>query len=309
MVVFMQTPTTIVTGFLGSGKTTIISHLIEYLQNRGEKIAYVKNEIGEEDLDAKLMQGKNIRAKEVLGGCICCTLVGPFIASINELLDSYAPDRIIIESAGTAEPASLALMVENHNRLSRDGLIAIIDVLNFTGYKDLHDAAKRQAEMTDLIVLNKVELASLEEKQRVVGYIRELNEYSPIIEAPKGKVSPEAVFGVAQKELAELSIQHDEHQHHSHHEAEDNITAFTFVSNRVFDKTKLEEAINKLPKTVFRVKGLVQLETGPEILNAAYKRVIFSPVPEGVVSEETRLIVIGYKVKQDREVISQSLAI
>ena len=135
---FQLTPTTIITGFLGSGKTTIINHLIEYLQNQGERVAYIKNEIGDEDLDAKLMKGKYIEAKEVLGGCICCTLVGPFIKAINELVDTYQPDRIIVESAGTADPAALSLMVQDHPKLIRDGTVAIIDVQNFSGYKDFH---------------------------------------------------------------------------------------------------------------------------------------------------------------------------
>ncbi|MEN8252767.1 MAG: GTP-binding protein [Patescibacteria group bacterium] len=290
-------PTTIITGFLGSGKTTIINHLIDYLQNKGEKVAYVKNEIGEEDLDAKLMRGKNIKATELLNGCICCTLVGPFINSINELVSTYGPDRIIVESAGTADPVSLALMVEDHPLLARDGLIAIIDVENFEGYKDIHDAAKRQAEMTDLIIFNKIERVDIQQKRRVVGYVRELNEYSPIVEALGGKINPELVFGIANHELSNLLQQESSKQHH---EIEDQINAFTYESKKVFDKDKLAQSVKDLPKSIFRVKGIVKTNEGLQVINAAYKRVSFSPIPNhlGLVSSnESKLIVIGFKAK------------
>jgi len=81
-----QTPATLFSGFLGSGKTTIISHLIDQLQKDGIKVAYIKNEIGETDIDAQLIKGKDIETKELLNGCICCTLVGPFEGAVTELL-------------------------------------------------------------------------------------------------------------------------------------------------------------------------------------------------------------------------------
>ena len=78
-------PTTVFTGFLGSGKTTIIKYLIEHLAAQGIKVAYIKNEIGSEDFDTELIKGEHIETKELLNGCICCTLIGPFMSSIDEL--------------------------------------------------------------------------------------------------------------------------------------------------------------------------------------------------------------------------------
>lgn len=296
-------PTTIVTGFLGSGKTTVINYLIEYLQSRGEKVAYVKNEVGETDLDARLMRGKNIKATALLNGCICCTLVGPFINAINELVANYNFDRIIVESAGTADPASLAIMVEDHPLLLRDALIAIIDVENFEGYKNLHDVARRQAEMTDLVIFNKIENSNLEQKRRIVGYVRELNEYSPIVEAPKGKLNPELVFGIVPQDLSKLKT------HESDHEYNDQINAFTYSSQQTFDKYKLKQLIESLPKNIFRVKGLVKTNNGFEVLNAAYKRANFLPVSSSLLEEnsDTNLIIIGFQAKDLSQELSRQL--
>src|SRR5574340_861654 len=151
----MKTPVTIFVGFLGSGKTTIISHLIDYLQSHGQQTVFIKNEVGNADLDGQLMKGKQIQTRELLNGCICCTFVGPLNNTIDELINQYHPDRIIIESAGTADPSSLAITIAHHPNLVRDGLITIIDVVNFEGYEKLDLIAQKQAEFTDLIVFNK----------------------------------------------------------------------------------------------------------------------------------------------------------
>ncbi len=299
-------PTTVFTGFLGSGKTTIISHLILALRAKNVNVVYIKNEIGESDLDAKLMRGENIVSKEILNGCICCTLVGPFTVAVEEIVNTYAPDRLIIESAGTADPASMALMVSDHPLLVRDGVISIIDVLNFEGYQDLSPVAKRQAQMTDLIVLNKVELTELEQRRRVVGYVRELNEQSPIVEAPEGKLNPDLVFGLAVKDL-ELLADHQSEAAHQHLD-DDNIEGITFAVEGVFEKEALVKAFEALPKSVFRIKGTVHFSSGPEIVNAIFNRVTFAPLPAGLAAPQTELICIGYKISAIQEEVFQTLA-
>lgn len=297
-------PTTIVNGFLGSGKTTIISHLIDQLIEKKEKVVYVKNEIGENDLDAQLMRGKNIVAQELLNGCICCTLVGPFIASINELVSTYQPDRIIIESAGSADPASLALMADNHPNLKRDGVISIIDVVNFNGYEKINHIVKRQAEFTDLIVFNKVELTNENRKMQVVGYVREINEKSPIVEAKNGQISDNLVFGISSNLIPEL----EEHGH-SKHDEEDEISAFTYISQKQINKDQLKHLLQNLPKNIFRVKGFFTSENRTWIVNHVFNRSDFEEVLPGknlnLLGE--KLIFIGYKTQNNQAEIVKKL--
>lgn len=297
-------PTTIVNGFLGSGKTTIISHLIDQLIAKGENVVYVKNEIGETDLDAQLMRGKNIVAKELLNGCICCTLVGPFLASINELISTYHPDRIIIESAGSADPASLALMVDNHPNLKRDGVISIIDVVNFNGYEKINQVTKRQTEFTDLIIFNKVELTDEDRKKQVVGYVREINEKSPIVEAKNGIVNSDLIFGIT----SDL-IPHLEDDHHHAHTQEDEISAFTYTKNKSLSKDNLKNFLQNLPKNIFRVKGFFESESRTWIVNHVFNRTDFEEVlPERKNNlSGTMLIFIGYKPQGNQDEIVKKL--
>ncbi len=303
----MNIPTTIVSGFLGSGKTTIISGLIDYLIEQGVKIVFIKNEIGNEDIDGKIMRGKNIKTKELLNGCICCTLVGPFIQAVDELIETQKPERIIIEASGAADPSALAMMVTSHEKLKRDGVIGVIDVVNFQGYKDLSETARRQAQFVDVIVFNKIELVDIQRKQTVVGYVRELNEFAPIVEAPKGNLHPDLAFGISSNELTRaLSDDTKQGHDHSHHLETDSIDTFHCDVQGVIEKQKLEQFLHDLEPQVIRVKGFVQTEDGPMIINKVGQRVTIEKQSD-VRLNESSVVCIGFRVKELEEKICKRL--
>ena len=301
----MLIPTTVFSGFLGSGKTTIISHLIDELQTSGKQVIYIKNEIGNENIDGALMRGKHIQTKELLNGCICCTLVGPFISAIDEIVENFQPDRIIIEASGAADPAAIALMIDANPKLRRDGVIVIVDVVNFDGYKDISLTARNQAKFTDLIVFNKIELVDLAQKRAVVGYIRELNDHSPIVEAPGGKVSSRVVFGTDPAELNEMleafdheSASPDEnaHAHHAHadHLTQDGIESTTVTFPQPPSQTELMTYLTSLPPAVFRVKGVLELAAGEQVIvNKVGVRTELTPWPaDQTLPAQTHLLVL-----------------
>ncbi len=255
-------PTTIFSGFLGSGKTTIILHLVEKLQASGKQVVYIKNEIGDTDIDGQILHSKNIKTRELLNGCICCTLVGPFTTALTEVVETYHPARIFIEASGAADPSALALMVSSHPLLLRDGVVGIIDVLNFTGYADLTQTTKNQTTFIDLLIFNKIELADLAQKRRVVGYVRELNTHSPIIEAPNGHVAPEAVLGLESTELSKLLREYTHtNPEHTDHVVQDELSSFTLTFAGTIQKPQLLTFLQTLPNPLFRAKGIVQLDT------------------------------------------------
>ncbi len=310
-------PTTVFSGFLGSGKTTIITHLIDELQSKNQQVIYIKNEIGDTDIDGKVLQGKGIKTKELLNGCICCTLVGPFITSINEIVESFSPDRILIEASGAADPSALALMVSSHPSLIRDGVIGIIDVVNFDGYKDLSITAQNQTKFTDLIIFNKVELVEIDKKKTVVGYVRELNTHSPIIEAPNGKVPSKLIFGLNSKDLSSLLENLESEtadQSHKDHIHEDNIQTFNLGPDGKFDKETLEKALNETPKNIFRIKGFVKLEDNKFYLfNTVGKRTDFVLLEDNdIASQENKvsknlMIFIGFMAHSYEAEVKQSI--
>lgn len=297
-----KVPATVFSGFLGSGKTTIIAHLIDYLQSSGTQVIYIKNEIGDENIDGQIMQGKHIQTKELLNGCICCTLVGPFIQAIDEIIEKFKPDRLIIEASGAADPSAIALMIQSHPRLERDGIISVIDVVNFEGYKDLSMTAQNQTKFTDLLVFNKVEEVDLARKQAVVGYVRELNTHSPVVEAPEGKLNPAVAFGLSTSELTSLlaspegSEHHQHHDNHSHLEA-DGISTFHLTASGKCTQNNLEDFLQKLPGSIYRVKGFVYLTDGATVMvNKVGMRIVIEPAPENVLSTNNSLVCIGFSI-------------
>lgn len=306
-------PVIVFTGFLGSGKTTIISHLIDELQSKNQQVIYIKNEIGNENIDSALMEGKHIQTKELLNGCICCTLVGPFISAIDEIIENFKPTRIIIEASGAADPAALALMIDSHPKLYRDGVITIIDVANFKGYIDLSITAQNQTKFTDLVVFNKVELVDLQRKKAVVGYIRELNNHSPIVEATNGMLPASVAVGLSTDELAELLKEtgfSDAHHHpHEHHLEQDGIESFTLLLPPKVNKKNLEHFLEELPTAVYRVKGIVRLDSGESMLinkvGLRYQEKIldtsFTPPKKNL------LVIIGFSVFKQKGSIEKSL--
>src|SRR5207245_6206389 len=130
-----RTPITLVTGPLGSGKTTLLRHI---LATHPAKIAVVMNEFGEIAIDTKIIEGKNIRIAELGGGCVCCSLLGEFEAAITEIIEKVAPDMIIVETTGLAEPEALVFNIQEALPQCRlDGVISVIHVGMLARLSDL----------------------------------------------------------------------------------------------------------------------------------------------------------------------------
>ncbi|MCA9369047.1 GTP-binding protein [Candidatus Woesebacteria bacterium] len=294
-----RTPVTIVVGFLGSGKTTVISYLMEYLLSAGEKVVYIKNELGFEDLDADIISDTfpNVVTKKITVGALHHAPLGQLRSYLHQVLDEEKPDRIIIETAGsegTADPVSLSVLVQHDPLFYNDGLFKIIDVENFTGYDQLEDYTKEKTKCVDIVFLNKLELVDQERREVVVGYIREHNETSPIVEAPEGKIHPELAFGVhmnQDKTPPKIKLYND------------HIDAINYISEKTFDRSKIETAFAQLPKNVFRMKGFVKTENGVEIFNGVHARFDWLPNTKHNDSEQTKLIFVGSKIDKSKDEI------
>ncbi|CAK7203503.1 hypothetical protein SEUCBS139899_006237 [Sporothrix eucalyptigena] len=201
-------PITIVTGFLGSGKTTLILNLIPQLRaaNSDYRLALLKNEFGDLAVDSQLAASSAVAGvRELLNGCICCNLVGQLGDALEELTtgkEGPVPSRIVVETSGSAFPATLALEV---NRLARstggrfalDGVVSVIDVENWAGYEDTSYTAKLQARYTDLVVFNKWEACSERRFDECLDRLGDLHTDGVAwVKSLKGWVDAGLVFGV-----------------------------------------------------------------------------------------------------------------
>ncbi|KAF2877805.1 cobalamin synthesis protein/P47K:Cobalamin synthesis protein-like protein/P47K [Massariosphaeria phaeospora] len=300
-------PITIITGFLGSGKTTLILNLIPQLPTT-YKLALLKNEFGDVAIDSQLASASAISGvQELLNGCICCNLVGQLSDALETLASEVVPDRIIIETSGSAFPATLAMEV---NRLSRltgkyvlDGVMSVIDVENWKGYEDTSMTAKMQAKYTDLIVLNKWELVSERRIEDVEDAILslEVDPPTPRTKSDKGWVDKDIIFGLDAK-LAKGIGTESEHHHDHDHQSEVEVISITLASTGTGHGLDMEKLYNLLEEptkdAVYRIKGVLYASTPPKssdnrsvsqsdesgerrryILNWAFGRWTFTRVP------------------------------
>lgn len=273
-------PITIITGFLGSGKTTTLLNLIPQLPP-DYKLALLKNEFGDVAIDSQLASAQSISGvRELLNGCICCNLVGQLSDALNQLRDEVQPDRIVIETSGSAFPATLAMEV---NRLSReqggcfvlDGVISVIDVENWEGYDDTSYTAKLQAKYTDLIIFNKWENVSERRFDICLDRLGDLELQTPWVKSDKGKVDKDLLLGIDGALLVKdpnIHLEHlvDGHGHgHDHdHQSEVEVLSVTLKSTASSSSlspvnlTSLETFLLSAPKEeVYRIKAIIRCST------------------------------------------------
>ncbi|PLN82993.1 CobW domain protein [Aspergillus taichungensis] len=275
-------PITIITGFLGSGKTTLLLNLIPQLP-KTYRLALLKNEFGDVAIDSQLASTNSISGvRELLNGCICCNLVGQLSDALDQLREQVQPDRIVIETSGSAFPATLAMEV---NRLAReqpgtialDGVISVIDVENWEGYEDTSYTAKLQAKYTDLIIFNKWENVSEREFDMCLDRVGDLEVDTPWVKSEKGRVDKDVLLGIdgalfAKEEDAEKARLlapnggHDdyEHEHKHDHQSEVEVLSVKLKApsthkEATVDVEALQRFLRSPPKEeVYRIKGILR---------------------------------------------------
>ncbi|KAI0398277.1 CobW/HypB/UreG, nucleotide-binding domain-containing protein [Xylariaceae sp. FL0594] len=275
-------PITIITGFLGSGKTTLLLNLVPQLRaaNPTYQLALLKNEFGDVAVDSQLASSSAVSGvQELLNGCICCNLVGQLGPALAELRENVRPDRIVIETSGSAFPATLAIEVnriarENPGSYALDGVVSVIDVENWQGYEDTSFTARLQAKYTDLIVFNKWESCDERRFDEVRDRVGDLEVDVAWVKSDRGRVPVDLVFGIdggLARTLTEDAIHNDDdHSHgHDHHQSEVEVLSVTLrgPDDVVVNGSKLMRLLRSAPKDeVYRIKSVLTASaSSPEI--------------------------------------------
>lgn len=299
-------PITIVTGFLGSGKTTLLLNLVPQLRaaNPSYRLALLKNEFGDVAIDSQLAASSAVSGvQEMLNGCICCNLVGQLAPALLELRDTVQPDRIVIETSGSAFPATLAIEV---NRIARetggqyalDGVVSVIDVENWAGYEDTSYTARLQARYTDLIVFNKWEACGERRFDEVRDRVGDLEVDVAWVKSDKGRVPVDVMFGIDGGLAHALTDEHlgteqnghsHSHSHsHSHdHQSEVEVLSVTLrgPEDAAVNTSKLMALLKTTPKDeVYRIKSVFTKSPSAEARNSEQSD------PSTPCSEATRYI-------------------
>ena len=275
----------IISGFLGAGKTTLIKKLIEEVYTN-EKIVLIENEFGEIGIDGTFLQDSGVTINEMNSGCICCSLVGDFETSLKEVLDTYHPDRIIIEPSGVGKLSDVIKAVSKVNsvELELENFITVVDAKKCRMYtKNFGEFYNNQVEAASLIVLSRTQDLLEFQLNECLDILKELNDHSPIITTPWDKLNGKDIIDACHVDLAsELLHDHenDHHQHHHHHDeececghhhdeececghhhhhhADEVFNSIGFTTIKKYNKDELHQILTQLSQQqVLRAKGFV----------------------------------------------------
>ena len=338
-----KVPATVITGFLGAGKTTLIRHLIE--NAGGRRLALIINEFGDVGVDGSLVKGCGDEACpdddiiELANGCICCTVADDFLPTMQRLLDrDVPPDHIIIETSGLALPKPLVKAFQwpdIRTRATVDGVIALVDADALAAGRFAHDeaalAAARAADPTldhdspieelfedqlacaDLVLLNKTDLVApdglVELEQQLGGEVR---PGVRIVRTARGEIDPAILLGLGagvEEQIDGRRSHHDDEDDHDH----EDFDSFVVELGELGNPAPLLEALGRViaDHDILRVKGFVAIAGRPArlVIQAVGPRIQhhYDRHWQAGEARASRLVVIG-QAGLDRAAIEGALS-
>lgn len=222
----------IISGFLGAGKTTFIKKMIDEVYT-GEKLVLIENEFGEVGIDGGFLKDSGIEISEMNSGCICCSLVGDFAKNLQEVLDKFSPDRILIEPSGVGKLSDVMASVidlEKTHDVKVNALVTVVNALKASKQmKAFGEFFNNQIEYATTVVLSRSQKASPEQLEFCVKQIQTLNPKAAIITTPWDEIQGSQILKVIEgqdnlemKTLAEAAHEAYEHEHHHEHDHEEH---------------------------------------------------------------------------------------
>ncbi len=224
-----ETKVDIISGFLGAGKTTLIRKLLKDAL-AGTKVVLIENEFGEIGIDGGFLKESGIQIREMNSGCICCSLVGDFNASLKQVMAQYAPERILIEPSGVGKLDDVMRAIEKTAAevpgMKLNSAVTVVDCTKAKMYlRNFGEFFLNQIENAGTILLTRCDKASREKIDEAVALIREHNDKATIITTPltelDGKQVLETIEGRSDLQaqiLEEVMNSSEEHHHHHHHD-------------------------------------------------------------------------------------------
>ena len=214
----------IVSGFLGAGKTTFIKKMIEEVFT-GQKIVLIENEFGEVGIDGGFLKDSGIEITEMNSGCICCSLVGDFGKNLNEVIEKFHPDRILIEPSGVGKLSDVmksVMDVEKTHDVALNGLITVVNATKASKQmKAFGEFFNNQIAYATTIILSRTQNATPQQLELCVRQMQQLNAKAAIITTPWDQISGEAMLKVIEgQDSLEMKLMAEEHAKHEHHDHE-----------------------------------------------------------------------------------------
>ena len=218
----------IISGFLGAGKTTLIKKLLKEAL-AGTKVVLIENEFGEIGIDGGFLKESGIEITEMNSGCICCSLVGDFETSLKQVMEQYAPERILIEPSGVGKLSDVMRAIQNiadaDDNMELNSAVTVVDATKAKVYiKNFGEFFINQIENAGTIILTRTDKADQAKIETAVELIREHNKKATIITTPLADITGKEILDTfegnndLEAELLKLVMEQEHHHHHHHHD-------------------------------------------------------------------------------------------
>ena len=317
-------------GFLGSGKTTLVRRILG--ERGGERpMAVIVNEFGDIGVDGEIIAGNNVNLVELTSGCLCCTLRGSLMSAVEELREKAAVEQIVVEATGVASPGDMLEDLTDStiaHELDVGPLVTVVDAPKFTRLQEmLGEFYEDQIENADVLVLNKIDLATPDELDEARAAVREINPDAVLLFAEQGDTDlallldgPESELLAQMKEEAGRHTDpHHDHDHDpgdghgqahdddhggGHHHGHAHAPAESFVMDAAgeFSREGLADAFASMPANVWRAKGFLTVDGEPSLLQFTMGQLEIDAAP---ARERPYLVVIGEEL--DRPAVESRL--
>ena len=304
-------PVTVVTGFLGSGKTTLVKHILTNQQ--GLRTAVIVNEFGDIGIDSELVVADDDDMVELENGCICCSINSNFVDAIFRILNrDRKVDYLVVETTGLADPLPVVLTFlrsELRTSMRVDSIVTVADAASFCLELFESKAARNQLVYGDVILLNKCDLVDAERLHALEGTIRAVKSGARIVRTVQSQVSLPLVLdvGLFQSDRFFAAEEHPAHRHETAHgNAHDHVTAdgfesLSFQSDQPFAVHKFQDFLEQLPDNVYRAKGLLWIDESETryVFHLVAKRFSLDESPrDGPM--KNKLVLIGRQLDRER---------
>ncbi|KAB1440269.1 CobW family GTP-binding protein [Pseudodesulfovibrio senegalensis] len=247
----------VLSGFLGSGKTTFLNQLLEYHASRDELVAIIQNEVGQTGVDGKLLEGDE-SIVELDEGCVCCTLAGSISRGVEQLRARFNPKVIVLETTGLANPFNILGELDKLRPLARlDSITTLVDAANALDLLSESDIARNQIEAADIVLLNKCDLVSEDHLETLGKTLRSLNKRAALVQTEHGAVNPGILYDTdtLKQSIPGLLPSVPQKPHHDH--TMEGYTSRRFAFSNPLSREDLIRTLKHLPPEVFRLKGIV----------------------------------------------------
>lgn len=266
-------PALVVSGFLGSGKTSLVRHLLAQAVADGLRIAVVSNEFGELGIDRELLGRGGEAFVELEGGCVCCELSDDLVETLQQLRDQVDPDRIVVETSGVALPFDTQLNFWREpvsEWIGDDMAVVVVNALQVVDGRDLDGTFTDQLSSADLVVLNQVDRVDPSALPAIEGRLRELEPEAPIVRCEHGRLDTRLLFP-SNRPAPDRDSSPPKPPPHTHERFESD----TITVEPGLDPAQLEELLHQ--PGLLRAKGFVETRNGMQLVQVVGRRIEWTP--------------------------------